>query len=323
MIAIGEVDGAGMIREAVRAEVDELARRFASAQPFRHVVVDDFLDPAFARRLLDGFPAFDVARARNEHGAAGNKAVHEGVRALGPAFVEFDTMARDPAFLALVSAVTGIPALLYDPHWFGGGAHDNRDGQALDAHVDFNRHPVTHSHRRLNLIVYLNPGWQDGWGGVLELHRDPRAADDEVVRVVPAFNRMVLFETTESSWHGFTPIHLPPEAAGTSRKSVALYYYTAARPAEETAGTHSTVYVDPPLPAHFVAGHVLDAEDVEALRVLLARRDQHVQRLYGDLQRAQGKLEQALRQVGLARGSLPWRTAMAVRRGWRRLRGGA
>lgn len=320
MIAARSAAGVAMVREGVQAEAAVLARRFQAATPFRHVVIEDFLEPSFATRLLDGFPAFDPARARNEHGAIGNKAVHEGVRGLGPAFVALDAMARDPRFLALVSTITGIPGLLYDPHWFGGGAHDNRDGQSLDAHVDFNRHPLTHTHRRLNLIVYLNPGWQEAWGGVLELHRDPRVADDEVARVVPVFNRAVLFETTESSWHGFTPIHLPPDLRNTSRKSVALYCYTATRPDEDTAGTHSTVYVDPPLPARFTAGHALDAIDVEELRSLLARRDQHVQRLYRELQLAQGKLEQAMATVGLARGSLPWRAAMALRRGWQVLR---
>ena len=223
------------------------------------------------------------------------------------------------AFLDWMGQLTGSPDLLYDPYYFGGGTHDNRNGQQLDVHVDFNRHPITHSHRRLNLIVYLNPEWRDDWGGLLELHRDPRAADDEVRWINPRFNRAVLFETTESSWHGFSPIALPAERADLSRRSIALYFYSRERPASETAQTHSTVYVDSPMPARIHADRTLDAADVAELQAGYASRDLHIQRLYRDLQALQGRLEQAHRSIGLVRGSWLFRTLAALRRS---LRGG-
>lgn len=310
-----------MLSDHVRAEASELALRFRGAEPFRHVVIEDFLEPACAERLLATFPDFNPAKAINEDGVVGAKAVHERIRALGPAYVALDELIQGRDFLELVSRITGIPDLLYDPHYFGGGTHDNRNGQGMNAHVDFNRHPVTHSHRRLNLIIYLNHDWQPDWGGVLELHSDPRSAHDRIQSVVPGFNRAVIFETTEHSWHGFSPIALPPEQAGRSRRSVALYFYTDERPAEETAPTHSTVYVDAPLPARFQAGLTLSQADAEELRARFAQRDQHIRRLYGEVQGLQARLEQALRGLGLARGSLPYRTIASLRRGLRRLAG--
>lgn len=238
--------------------------------------------------------------------------------ALGPSYARLDDLVRSAPFLELVSAITGIPDLLYDPHYFGGGTHDNRQGQGLDAHVDFNRHPVTHSHRRLNLIVYLNRNWQADWGGVLELHRDPRADDDQVTRVLPGWNRAVVFETTESSWHGFTPISLPAAEADRSRRSIALYFYTRERPSAELADTHSTIYVNPPLPARLVTGRVLSEADVGELRQLLKDRDQHIQRLYGEAQAMQARLENSLLKLGLERGSRLYRMLLWLRR---RLRG--
>jgi hypothetical protein len=275
------------------AQLDALVVRFAQRAPFRHVVIDDFLEPGCAERLLATFPPFDVRRALNEAGDVGRKAVVEEIRGLGPAYAALDDLIRSHEFLALISHITGIPALLYDPHYFGGGTHENRHGQDLDAHVDFNRHPVEGWHRRLNLIVYLNPQWEESWGGCLELHSDPRAADDRVILIVPLFNRCVIFETTEYSWHGFSGIELPPERAHLSRKSVALYFYTRERPASEVADTHSTIYVDRPLPERFRPGRTLDEHDVQELRILLTRRDQHNQRLYRDLTGLQKQLERA------------------------------
>ena len=286
---------------------DALRERFRSASPFRHLVLDQFLAPAFADQLLAEFPPFERGDARNEAGEIGNKSTVERIRELGPGYAALDDLVRSAAFLQWLSTATGIPGLLYDPWYFGGGTHENRHGQDLDAHVDFNRHPVEGWHRRLNLIVYLNHAWSDAWGGSLELHSDPRAADDRVVRITPLFNRCVVFETTEWSWHGFAPIALPADRRDLTRKSIALYFYTRERPAEELADPHSTIYVDRPLPDRFASGRTLDDADLAELRVLLARRDGHIQRLYADVTRLTTELDAARRALYAGRlGRLRW-----------------
>ncbi|MBB1472739.1 2OG-Fe(II) oxygenase [Luteimonas sp. MC1782] len=293
-----------LVAPGVAAAADAVRARFTSARPFAHCVIDGFFDDAFANALLREFPAFARGDHRNEHGEAGGKSVVERIRGLGDAWRALDDCVQSPAFLDLVGRMTGIPGLLYDRDYFGGGSHDNRDRQSLDVHVDFNHHPATGWHRRLNLIVYLNHAWQADWGGALELHRDPRdPANNEVASVLPLFNRCVIFETTEHSWHGFPEIHLPAGRSDLSRKSVALYFYTRERHADQTAPRHSTVYVDRPLPAHLQPGHVLDADDVAALHELLARRDQHNLRLYRELEGLQARLDQSTigRLAGLAR----------------------
>ena len=308
-----------MISAATRASETRLAEQFQAARPFRHLVADGFLEPAFAQQLLAGFPPFEAKRALNEAGEVGRKAVVERIRSLGGAYQQLDALASSAEFLALVSRLTGIPDLLYDPHYFGGGTHENRDGQELDAHVDFNRHPVEGWHRRLNLIIYLNHEWPTEWGGALELHSNPLSDDDQVVGIAPLFNRCVVFETTDSSWHGFSRISLPPGREDLSRKSIALYFYTREAPAGDLGETHSTIYVDRPLPERMVAGRVLDEGDVAELRNLLARRDQHNQRLYRDLTRLQGKLDESTNALlGGPLGRLRYlasRLLRAVRRG--------
>lgn len=289
--------GLALIAPHVHADAAEYARRFARREPFRHVVIDDFLAAEFAASLLEEFPPFERGSARAENGKLGNKSTVERIRELGKSYGVLDDLIQSRAFLDLIGRITSIPDLLYDAWYFGGGTHESRENQDLDPHVDFNRHPVERWHRRLNLIVYLNREWEEAWGGSLDLHRDPRAADDRVIRIAPLYNRCVIFETTETSWHGFGRIAFPPERKNLTRKSIALYFYTRERPAEEIADTHSTIYVDRPLPARFRAGLTLDEADVAELVTLLARRDQHNQRLYGEITRLTKEGEEAQRAL--------------------------
>jgi hypothetical protein len=62
-------------------------------------------------------------------------------------------------------------------------------------------------------------------------------------RVLPSFNRTVVFSTTDTSFHGHPHPLMSPE--GVTRKSVSLYYYTAGRPEEERSEPHDTIFKDP------------------------------------------------------------------------------
>jgi Rps23 Pro-64 3,4-dihydroxylase Tpa1-like proline 4-hydroxylase len=267
-----------VLHPQLHAHAAQLQQQFASAAPFRHVIIDSFLDPAFCNELIAAFPQFDAGQSRNERGEPGRKAVFPDLAKLGPAYQRFDRLMRDPDFLDLISRITAIPNLLYDPDYIGGGTHENLNGQELDTHVDFNYHPTTQLHRRLNLIVFLNPEWQESWGGCLELLPDPWCSNGSTgVSVVPIANRCVIFETTEASWHGFRRIQLPADK-DTSRRSLAVYFYTKDRPA--SAHSHGTVYYQRPLPDHLEPGHTLDAKDVLEIQTLVARRDKQIQFLY-------------------------------------------
>ena len=275
----------------VTTDIEPLSEAFASAQPFRHVVIHPFLLPEALEQLLHEFPAFDADHALNEHGQVGGKAFRPDLPDLGPAYAQFDQLLRSPQFLDLIGKIARIPSLLYDPSYTGGGTHENLPGQDLDPHVDFNYHPTKGWHRRLNLILFLNPEWEASWGGCLDLHRDPWTPDeDSVTSVVPRYNTAVLFETTESSWHGFRRIVTPPGRETISRKSIAVYFYTHDRPPQETAPSHATVYVPRPLPDDIAAGKVLDEADVADLRALLERRNQQIRFLYEREQEYTGAL---------------------------------
>lgn len=277
-----EAPSCRIVSADVQARADELARQFHGARPFPHVVIDGFLEEGLSRRIAAEFPAYDAERFRNEWGELG-KAHHEGVSGIGPAFAELDAGLRSQPFLDLLSRISGIYNLVFDPEYFGGGTHENLHGMELDPHIDFNLHPTSKLHRRLNLLLYLNETWDDSWGGALELHTNPwlHPSQDHVEAVSPKLNRCVLFETSDHSWHGFRRIDLPPEQRHRSRRSFAMYLYTRERPPCPLIPHDITIYTDRPLPERIRAGRTLTPEDVAELETLLARRDRKLEYLYG------------------------------------------
>jgi hypothetical protein len=153
--------------------------------------------------------------------------------ALGAITDEFNS----PEFVAWISKLTGIPHLMADPMLEGGGLHQSGAGGYLNVHTDFSMHHFhPHWRRRVNLILYLNPGWDEGWGGALELWESKMARC--AAKYPPLLNHALIFTTDERSLHGFPDPLTCPE--GETRKSLALYYYTTEQDPRATA--HSTDY---------------------------------------------------------------------------------
>jgi hypothetical protein len=255
---------------------------YSNALPFKHVVIDGFLENLFVEELLAAFPSVsDPSILVNEFGVRNPKSCISDLKGLGGVYKEFDRFIQGDGFLKYIEKVTGIPDIKYDPYYYGAGTHENFHGAGLDPHYDFNIHPATGQHRRLNAIIYLNKDWNPEWGGSLCLHRDAwNLADSEVVEIGPAFNRMVLFETTEKSWHSVPTIRQPDEARNFSRKSLTIYLYTDARPTEELASPHGTVYVQPALSRHIKAGHTLTDADFDEINSNIVRRQSYLKELY-------------------------------------------
>ena len=118
-----------------------------------------FLDNKFAESLNEEFPAFDPDLANGESENVGLNCIHENLTEPGHTFVKLDQLCRGESFLSLMASLTGIPAMIHDPHYFGGGAHGNCSGQDLDLHIDFNHHPARNVHWCLNFISFLNKTW--------------------------------------------------------------------------------------------------------------------------------------------------------------------
>jgi hypothetical protein len=219
---------------------DAHAQEFRNADPYPHIVMDQFLPDASARELAQVFPGPDDDVAWDHYAAPGLEVkLGCGDETKFPAPIR--TAIRDlnsSTFLRFLEKLTGIEHLLVDAHLLGGGMHLTRQGGVLGIHSDFNWHVQIQAHRRLNLLLYLTPDWRAEYGGELELWSTDGS---HLVHLVdPVFNRAVLFTTRSDTFHG----HPKPWAApvGINRQSIALYYYTTERPDEEKRPAHNTLY---------------------------------------------------------------------------------
>lgn len=211
---------------------------YASAHPFPHIVLDDFFDPRLVDGVLEEFPKPDAIRWQRFDNANEIKLASSTEASFGPLTRLFLYHLNSITFLEFLSRVTGIDNLIADPRFEGGGLHQIVRGGKLGVHADFNKHGVYDLDRRLNLLLYLNKNWREEYGGHLQLwNRDMTRCE---AKVSPIFNRVMIFSTTDFTYHGHPdPLECPAEM---TRKSLALYYFTNGRPADEISGEHSTIF---------------------------------------------------------------------------------
>jgi hypothetical protein len=211
---------------------------YVSARPFPHIVLDDFFDPALLELVLEEFPKPDAIRWQKFDNPQEMKLASSTEASFGSATRLLLYHLNCATFLEFLSAITGVDNLIPDPRFEGGGLHQIVPGGKLGVHADFNKHRDLGLDRRLNLLLYLNKDWREDYGGHLQLwDKDMRRCE---AKVLPVFNRVMIFGTTDFTFHGHPdPLTCPD---GMTRKSLALYYFSNGRPAAEISGEHSTIF---------------------------------------------------------------------------------
>jgi hypothetical protein len=211
---------------------------YRSARPYPHVVLDDFFAPELLDLVLEEFPKPGEIRWQRFDNDREIKLASAVEASFGPVTRLLLYHLNSITFLNFLSEVTGIPNLIADPTFDGGGLHQIERGGKLGIHADFNRHRLYKLDRRLNLLLYLNKDWREEYGGHLELW--DRSMSRCEAKVLPVFNRVMVFGTTDYTYHGHPdPLGCP---VGMTRKSLALYYFTNGRPAEEVSDEHTTAF---------------------------------------------------------------------------------
>jgi Rps23 Pro-64 3,4-dihydroxylase Tpa1-like proline 4-hydroxylase len=230
---------------AVLAGLGAAHDSYRTGKPFPHAIIDNLFQPGALDRVLAEWPQEDENAEHHDDGTyvVGKTGSTHKTRFGRYTQYLFHRLA-EPQFLEALETLTGIQGLIPDPYLYGGGLHCTKAGGRLAVHADYNFHLKWGwgIDRRLNVLVYLNRNWSEANGGWLELW--DKEMSKCVVRTLPLFNRTVVFSTTDDSYHGQPePVVGPPSL---ERRSIALYYYTSGRPAEEKSDAHLTLWQSRP-----------------------------------------------------------------------------
>jgi len=231
----------------LKADADNCRARLLAAregheifeEPFRHAVIDDFLPEHLARASLEAFPKIDDPvweRAEDPDIEVKLRTAWTSEFDIPDGILPAVRIMNSAPFLRAMAEVMKIPKIVPDPYFTGGGLNVMTKGGVLDVHVDGNYHDATGLNRRLNAIVFFNPNWRPEWGGEFCVY--DTTGETCVKKVAPLYNRLVLFDTHDRSFHGVPdPIRFPEAEP---RRSLILYYYT-----KEERPSHQVV-VDKP-----------------------------------------------------------------------------
>jgi hypothetical protein len=238
-------DGTGDVASRLRTQIklpgslESLRERYSSARPFPHLVMDDL----FPADILDAVVAESPQLNRDNwlfieaDGLQQVLRMRTGVD-MGPASYQLASFVHSPAFLYLLSELTGVWQLLPDPYLQGAGHAAMRRGMFMEVHKDRNVAYDTGLTRRLAMIIFLNRDWKSEYAGELELWT-PDGARCEVA-IQPLFNRTVLFEVADPNFHGVpSALQCPEDSA---RHSFIVYFHTVGGKDGKHPSPHTSVF---------------------------------------------------------------------------------
>jgi hypothetical protein len=221
--------------DRLEKEIDRLREAYQAASPYPHIVLDDFLEPPVAQAAMAEFPSVNPEQWTNYIHVNERKFSNTDASTWGPTLQCVLEELNSPRFVQFVGKLLGVDDLIADPSLEGGGLHQSATGGFLNIHADYTVHPHNRNWlRRANILLYLNEDWKPEYGGALELW----SADMKecVEKILPVANRVVIFTTSATAFHGHpVPMRCPE---GVTRRSLALYYFSV----EEEPMVRSTTY---------------------------------------------------------------------------------
>jgi Rps23 Pro-64 3,4-dihydroxylase Tpa1-like proline 4-hydroxylase len=205
-----------------------LRDEFLVAEPFNHVIIDNFWNDDTAKKLVSEFPNYDSSAWTTHYNnpLEDKKTSNHWDKFPGKTYQAF-TYLNSQEFVTQIEYITGQSGIKTDVGLHGGGWHCHHKGGKLNIHLDYSIHPKLKLERHFNLIIYMTPNWNPKWHGGLELWSHNQETDQPLrceTTIENKFNRALLFDTTQHSWHGLPDDLTCP--VNVYRQSMAIYYLT-------------------------------------------------------------------------------------------------
>lgn len=212
--------GSPIIVEDLQQLAEKHRPAYLAGKPWPHLIIEDLIDPA----AIAAAENQEMSRALDlEVRTLNRMAKAESADVSGHAAHDILDALLTPEFTEFLETLTGIPGLVPDATHRWAGIHVSPPGASQVIHRDFRLHPDTGMHHRVNVLIYLNSDWEKDYGGELEMWPKNMKACGQ--QVLPEAGKVVIFETTPTSYHGVPePVRCPP---GRGRLSLVTYYYTS------------------------------------------------------------------------------------------------
>jgi hypothetical protein len=204
--------------------LSEASKHFRDAKPFHHCIVDNFISEEYIAALTNEFLPYDSEKWYVYKNALEHKKALNDWNAFPPTTYKLFAYLNSADFVNYLSNILDIK-LYPDNGLHGGGWHIHGKGGCLNPHLDYNIHPKLGLKRKINIIIYFSNTLTEENGGHLGLwNHDTKTNEPTTIHseIKPKFNRAVIFDTTQNSWHGISRKLTVPD--NVFRKSFAIYY---------------------------------------------------------------------------------------------------
>jgi hypothetical protein len=232
-------------RKLLRALGKQLHQVYRDARPYPHAVMEAFLGEPVATSLALRFPGPDhegwKRRDYKEQSARLGQLQRSAFEGVDTGLRQLTSELCGMTFLDFLEELTGIEGLIADPHFRGAGPSLTLPGGHLALHADFNRDRTRHLERKVTVLYYLGHGWQDAWGGALELWDKDRTRCE--ASYMPIKDRLIVMAHGDDYWHGHPSPLTCPE--GRYRACVGAYYYVANPTVSEEQDAHGAIWALP------------------------------------------------------------------------------
>lgn len=190
------------------------------AIPTRFTAIDDLFPIEVATKIGASFPPVEKMRLLDSFRE--KKYTSRSLDNFSPLITDAIFAFQDRRVIDLVSQITGQRDVVGDPLLYAGGISSMTQGHFLNPHIDNSHDYEQKNYRVLNLLYYCTPEWKPENGGNLELWNDDVTTPVEIPSL---FNRLVLMETNERSWHSVNMV-----MANGMRCCVSNYYFSPHSP---------------------------------------------------------------------------------------------
>lgn len=213
---------AELVAQRLRAESARLRADFDRPRigTTRCTLLDDVLPAELARGIYDAFPPEREMRLMSSFRE--QKYTSKALERMAPLMHAALFAFQAPAVMQAVAQITGLRDMVGDPRLYAGGISAMTRGQFLDPHIDNSHDGEGRLYRVLNLLYYVTPDWRAEDGGNLELWD---GSVRERLEIASRFNRLVIMETNQRSWHSVNRVR-----AEGKRCCVSNYYFSPHSP---------------------------------------------------------------------------------------------